>query len=609
VGVRLLGLKPAEQETLLSHLLWDYVAGLPMTTPDAQRALRAARKEHAFHWPFEFPEVFATEGRGGFSAFIGNPPFRGGTRISSVYGVEYLNFLQESFPSFVSRSDLCALFFLQAIKMLNIDGKLGLIATNTIAQADTKEAGLDEIVKKGGDIYSAYIDLRWPGQAAVMVSVIHISKCRYKGTKYLDSKKVEVISTKLNDEVQFTKPFKLIRNSSFIFSGSKLDGEGFVLTQTEAEKIISTNNIYTKVLFPYLRGDDFNSRPDQKPTYWVINFFDWDYETASKFPLCLEILRDRVYADRQKHSEKRARDFWWQFQRTRAELYKVASTHNQVLFHPFTSKYLSFGFVPSNYVFAAPHVVVTLPFFDQFCVLQSTIHETWVVSNGSTLGTTLRYTTSDVLETFPFPYNNEISVIETGEKYHTYRRDLMAKNSEGITTTYNRFHNPKEKSTDIVRLRELHIEMDNAVAVAYGWSDLDLGHGFHETPQGMRFTISETARREVLTRLLQLNHERYEEEVRQGQHEKDKKKAKEEQPTRQKPKKLAQPEGQMNLLAEPDIPEVTADAETLSATPTAEIGSWDRCKCLVCDKTVMGFSITEHTQSEHQGKDPGYRKI
>ena len=58
--------------------------------------------------------------------------------------------------------------------------------------------------------------------------------------------------------------------------------------------------------------------------------------------------------------------------------------------------------------------------------------------------------------------------------------------------------------------------MDNAVAAAYGWTDLDLGHGFHETKQGIRFTISETARREVLARLLELNHERYEEEMRQG---------------------------------------------------------------------------------------------
>ena len=62
--------------------------------------------------------------------------------------------------------------------------------------------------------------------------------------------------------------------------------------------------------------------------------------------------------------------------------------------------------------------------------------------------------------------------------------------------------------------------MDNAVAAAYGWTDLDLGHGFHETKQGVRFTISEPARREVLARLLKLNHERYAEEVKQGLHDK-----------------------------------------------------------------------------------------
>jgi hypothetical protein len=58
--------------------------------------------------------------------------------------------------------------------------------------------------------------------------------------------------------------------------------------------------------------------------------------------------------------------------------------------------------------------------------------------------------------------------------------------------------------------------MDEAVARAYGWEDLRLEHGFHETKQGLRYTISETARREVLDRLLLLNHERHEEEVRAG---------------------------------------------------------------------------------------------
>src|SRR5438093_12566253 len=68
------------------------------------------------------------------------------------------------------------------------------------------------------------------------------------------------------------------------------------------------------------------------------------------------------------------------------------------------------------------------------------------------------------------------------------------------------------------------VEMDIAVGAAYGWTDLDLGHGFHETKQGTRYTISEAARREVLARLLKLNHERYAEEVAKGLH--DKKKAK-----------------------------------------------------------------------------------
>jgi hypothetical protein len=94
----------------------------------------------------------------------------------------------------------------------------------------------------------------------------------------------------------------------------------------------------------------------------------------------------------------------------------------------------------------------------------------------------------------------------------------MLSRQEGLTKTYNRFHDPDEAAADIMRLRELHVEMDQAVAAAYGWDDLDLGHGFHPTKQGLRFTISEQARRQVLGHLLSLNHQRYDEEVRLGLH-------------------------------------------------------------------------------------------
>jgi hypothetical protein len=98
----------------------------------------------------------------------------------------------------------------------------------------------------------------------------------------------------------------------------------------------------------------------------------------------------------------------------------------------------------------------------------------------------------------------------------------MLARQEGLTKTYNRFHDPEEESADIQTLRQLHVEMDHAVAAAYDWTDLALGHGFHQTKQGLRYTFSEAARREVLGRLLTLNHQRYAEEVAKGLHEKKK---------------------------------------------------------------------------------------
>lgn len=62
------------------------------------------------------------------------------------------------------------------------------------------------------------------------------------------------------------------------------------------------------------------------------------------------------------------------------------------------------------------------------------------------------------------------------------------------------------------RLRTLHVRMDHAVATAYGWSDFDVLYAFHETPQGVRYTMPESVRREVLKRLLALNFERAAEE-------------------------------------------------------------------------------------------------
>ena len=110
--------------------------------------------------------------------------------------------------------------------------------------------------------------------------------------------------------------------------------------------------------------------------------------------------------------------------------------------------------------------------------------------------------------TFPFPLKLQ-SLDAIGERYYEHRSQLMLGRSEGLTMTYNQFHDPAEKSDDIAQLRALHVEIDQAVAAAFGWKDIDLGHGFQEAKQGVRFSISEFARRTVLECLLTLNHQRH----------------------------------------------------------------------------------------------------
>src|SRR5262249_7695936 len=138
---------------------------------------------------------------------------------------------------------------------------------------------------------------------------------------------------------------------------------------------------------------------------------------------------------------------------------------------------------------------------------QSHLHYHWAWHYSSTMRTDINYSPSDCFETFPLPLGRS-GLALIGEQYHDYRRQLMTARKLGLTKTYNRYHDRGEASEDISRLRQLHVAMDQAVAAAYGWNDLDMGHGFHQTRQGVRYTISEPARREVLARLLKLNHER-----------------------------------------------------------------------------------------------------
>ena len=141
----------------------------------------------------------------------------------------------------------------------------------------------------------------------------------------------------------------------------------------------------------------------------------------------------------------------------------------------------------------------------------------------------LRYTPSDCFETFPFPENFETDpkLEAVGKEYYEFRAALMVRNNEGLTKTYNRFHDPNETSPDIKKLRELHAAMDRAVLDAYGWTDLqptceflldyeededEEESGARQRKKPWRYRWPDLFRDEVLARLLELNKQRAEEE-------------------------------------------------------------------------------------------------
>jgi hypothetical protein len=165
---------------------------------------------------------------------------------------------------------------------------------------------------------------------------------------------------------------------------------------------------------------------------------------------------------------------------------------------------------------------------------QSRPHEVWARFFASPLEDRLRYTPSDCFETFPFPvdYEENSSLDATGKTYYEFRADLMVRNNEGLTKTYNHFHDAEERSPDILNLRELHTAMDRAVLDAYGWTDLkptceflldyeededeDEPAGGRRRKKPWRYHWPNDFRDEVLARLLEFNQVRAEEERLSG---------------------------------------------------------------------------------------------
>ena len=528
-------------------------------------------RKNSFIGFLEFPEVFA---QGGFDCVLGNPPFLHGQKLSGLFGKDFAEYIKHYFAP-IGSVDLVVYFFRRIFSIVKNNGFQSLISTNSIAEGEARNAGLDYITNtQGGTINHAVKSMNWPGLAAVHVALVTLYKGQWQKPYVLDGRATTKINTYLDDQVYLGNPYKLVQNANKAFQGSIVLGEGFVLELEEAKRLLDIDPRNAEVIFPYLNGQDLNNEVDQAPTRWVINFFDWPEERAMTYSEPYQILLEKVRPERMKlddsnSSNKRRKKLWWQYGSDAKNLYRnIADLISVTAIATGATKFVKFSMISKSHVYANTVAIIANDSKIEYNFLNSNIHDCWTAKYASKLETRIRYTISDVFETFPFPHlistDLEQRLEQIGETYHEYRKQLMLDVQLGLTKLYNCFHDREQRAEGIehrseiehrvpavdgflakhlkktphtiplqdaiekiVHLRALHKEMDLAVLEAYGWhidslrwgKAIDLRHDFYEVdylPENdrVRYTIHPDARKEVLKRLLLLNHEVHEAETR-----------------------------------------------------------------------------------------------
>ncbi len=290
-----------------------------------------------------------------------------------------------------------------------------------------------------------------------------------------------------------------------------------------ASALLAEDARNAEVLSPFLNGQDVNSNHDNAASRWIVDFHDWSLDAAKSYPARLAHVRELVkpHRDRLPDYKERVRENWWKYEHQAKPLYSAIADLKRVVVITLVSKTVMPAMVPTGQVFSHALGVFATDDTAMLALLSSAPHYWWARARASSMKADLRYTPTDVFETFPLPILTQ-EMRDLGTTLDTFRRSVMLSRQTGLTKSYNLVFDPTVHDDDIVELRRIHKAIDEATVRAYGWDDLldQLDHGFHPAGRDVRYTIGPAAQREILDRLLELNHARYAEEVKAGLHDK-----------------------------------------------------------------------------------------
>lgn len=414
---------------------------------------------------------------------IGNPPFHGAQNLRGEIGDVEVEFLQREFG--IGVKDFCVYWFRKAHDHLEPGKRAGLVGTNSISQNRGRKASLEYIVADGGVITNAVSKQPWSGDAVVNVSVVNwIKDPTYAGPFELDGTAVDGIGPQLRGTGgDLSSAAKLPGNRRRGFYGPIPAGEGFVLTESEAATLLGDPGAnYKVVVRPYLIGRDITTEPGARPSRFIIDFALMPLEEAMQYPAALTIVRERVKPTRDKgyQGEDRA---WWRFARPLPNMRQAIEGLPRYIAGTATGKRIHFVWqdawtCPSN----ATNV---FPFDDDYAlgVLSSSAHLGWARAQSSTLREDIRYTPSSAFETFPWPQpssEQRETIADIARRLDERRCEICIEREIGLTTLYNQVDEGAWAD-----LKKLHVELDEAVAAAYGWPK----SAAHDTDESNRLLL------------------------------------------------------------------------------------------------------------------------
>ena len=315
---------------------------------------------------------------------------------------------------------------------------------------------------------------------------------------------------RIGADVAGAKPLRA--NEGLAYRGMQLIGAGFIVTPAEARALgLGSVPGLENHIRHYRNGRDLTAFPRD---VMVIDLFGLtEAEVLAKFPAVYQHVLDNVKPERDLNNRDGYKKNWWIHGEPRRDLRPALAQLPRYIATVETTKHRNFQFLGAETLPDNMLIAIALDDAAALATLSSRFHVIWAMTAGGRLGfgNDPRYNKSKCFDPFPFPTPAEAQTARLrllGEQLDAHRKAQQAAHPKlTLTGMYNvleklragqRIEGRDREFYDqglIGILRDLHDQIDAAVAAAYGWP-VDLPDA------------------EILQNLVDLNHTRATEEAR-----------------------------------------------------------------------------------------------